>query len=247
MIDKMYQMFMDSIPDYKGKICVPLSGGLDSRVLAGLISRKRKIDLSYCQYLLKYPIKIGKQIENVSYARKIAEACGVERFETVCVNYVKDEDLKAVRGVAHEDQLNRSGMYTGLRILNERIDLSEYTMISAHGLDTLTGIHVNPPGLFNYRGKEKRDRKKMVDYFTSIFPATYGAFGEYDCPLWGDELNEWCFNLPVHYRFHQKLYRQMIKKYFPELAVIPREDMHVSMDIGEIRYFYERFKFWLRK
>jgi len=39
----------------------------------------------------------------------------------------------------------------------------------------------------------------------------------------------------------------MIKKYFPELAVIPREGMDVSMDIGEIRYFYERVKHWLRK
>jgi len=246
-IKNMYELFMDSIPDYKGKICVPISGGLDSRVLAGLISKKRKIDLTYCQYYIKHPVKLGTQIRNIKYARQIAQVLNIERFEPICVNYEVDGDLEAIKGLSHEDQLKKSRMYTGLRILNERVNLKDYTIISGHGLDTITGIHVNPLTLFSYKEKEFEDRLKMTDYYFAIFDDTYGRFAKWSCPLWNTEVNDWCFNLPYRYRFHQYLYRQMIKEYFPELAVIPREDMHVRMNIGELRYFYERTKYWLKK
>ena len=93
MIDEMYELFMKNIPDYEGKICVPISGGLDSRVLAGLISKKRKIDLSYCQYELKYPVKELKDIKNVGYARQIADVCCVGRFESIYVNDYTEDDM----------------------------------------------------------------------------------------------------------------------------------------------------------
>ena len=252
MIDKLYELFEKSIPDYEGKICVPISGGLDSRVLAGLIAKKRKkvnqpIELSYCQFFIKHPVKLGTQIKPVKYARQIADICGVERFEPICVNYDTDEDLEAIKGLACEDQLKQSRMYTGVRILNEQVNLKDYTIISAHGPDSFTGIGVNPFTLFTYKERDIKTSYKRVQYFNSIFPGTYGAFAKWDCPVWGNELTEWCENLPLKYRFHQYLYRQMIKKYFPELAVIKREGMDVSMDIGEVRYFYERTKHWFNK
>ena len=243
----MYELFIESIPDYKGKICVPLSGGLDSRVLAGLISKKRKIDLTYCQYELKHPMIIGTQLETVDYSRKIADICGIERFEPICVNYEKDEDVDAVKGLPMESNLLKSRMYTGLRILNDRIDLSDYTIISGHGLDSITGVGVNPLTLLTYKRKDIETEIKRDQYFDYIFDATYGAFGEWDCPLWNPQIIEFCMRLPMKYRFHQRLYRQMIKKYFPELAKVPREGMNVRMNIGEIRYFYERLKYWLKK
>lgn len=246
MIDKMYLMFMDSIPDYEGKICVPLSGGLDSRVLAGLISKKRKIDLSYCQYELDYPVRIGRNIKSVGYARQIATTLNIP-FHSINVNDFTFDDMLAVKGLPMEATLLKSMMYTGLRKLNDIVNLKDYTIIVGHGLDTLTGVHVNPLTLFNYEKFERKDHIKMSEYFLKVFEGTYGDFAKWDCPLWNGELSTFCINLPLKHRFHQRLYRQMIKKYLPELAKIPREGMDVRMDIGEIRYFYERFKYWLKK
>ena len=138
-------------------------------------------------------------------------------------------------------------MYTGLRKLNEIVDTSDYTFIVGHGLDSLTGVGVNPLTLFSYKKKDVETSSKRHRYLWSTFPNTYGKFGKWDSPLWSWDVEEFCLDLPLKYRFHQYLYRQMIKKYFPELARIPREGMDVGMDIGEIRYFYERTKYWLRK
>ena len=134
MIDQMYELFMDNLPNYKGRICVPLSGGLDSRVLAGLISRKRKIDLAYCQYELPYPIKIEKGINHVRYARQIADVLGVRNFVAINVNQYTQEDMDAVRGLPDEHILLKSKMYTGLRKLEEQIGIREYdyTFILGH-------------------------------------------------------------------------------------------------------------------
>ena len=240
----MFEVMLKNIPVYSTKVCVPLSGGLDSRVLAGLITCKQKVDLSFCQYRLDYPIIINRGIANVSYARQIAGVLNIP-FYSININEDNREDREAIKGLG--DTVKKSRMYTGIRKMNDIVNLKDYTIVVGHGLDTVTGVHVTPLTLFNYEKFEVRDRIKMHDYFNNIFPGTYGRFAKWDCPLWNREVVEFCLSMPLKYRHLQRAYRFMIKKYFPELAKIPREDMHVRMDIGEIRYFYERTKYWLKK
>lgn len=238
----MYELFMDNIPYYSGKICVPISGGLDSRVIAGIMSKKRKIDLAFCQYELPYPIKIEKGIAHVQYARQIAGVCGVERFIPVNVNQYTQEDMDAIKGLPNEATLIKSKMYTGLRKLNEQIDTSEYTFITGHGLDSFTGVGVNPLTLLllNPYKNDQITKRKKEEYFGGIFDGTYGKFGKWDCPLWNDEVEDFCLSLPLGDRYFQKLYRQMITKYFPELAKINREGMNCPVNVSELRYIYAR-------
>ena len=251
MVDKLYNLFEKSIPDYTGKICVPISGGLDSRVLAGLISKKRKIDLSYCQYFSYRPRQTS--YKDVEYAAAIAKICGVERFIPILTNGSSHKDLEAIEGLPLEENLKKSMMYTGVRMLNNIVNLKDYTIVSGHMVDIFTGVGVTPFTLFSYKKKDDEIAIKRDQYYgygyggKGIFQGTYGAFAKWDCPLWNQELIDFCLNLPIKYRFLQYLYRQMIQKYFPELAKIPRSGMNVSMDIGEVKYFIERIKYWMAK
>ena len=245
MLETMWKLFNKAIPDYDGKICIPLSGGLDSRVIAGIIAQRRKIDLSYCQWFTGRPRQTT--LTDLGYAFQISKLCQVKGFEPVKVDNPIQEDLDAVKGIPLEKNLLKSRMYTGLRILNERVDLSEYTIICGHGVDSFTGVHVNPEHLFNYKKYDDDMERKMKVMFESIFPATYGKFAKWDCPLWDRDLIDFCVGLPFKYRFHQYLYRQMIQKYLPELAQIKRSGIHVPMTIGETHYFAVRVKHWVMK
>jgi len=50
MIDKLWQIHKESIPEYEGKIWINQTGGLDSRVLGWLVSQKRQIDMGFYYY-----------------------------------------------------------------------------------------------------------------------------------------------------------------------------------------------------
>ena len=249
MIDELYQVLKKNIPIYKGKICIPVSGGLDSRVIAGFIAQNQDIDLAFTQFELPYPILIERNIENVEYARQISNVVGAKRFIAMNVNRDTQEDREAIKNLPSADILKRSKMYTGLRRLNKFIDTSDYTFILGHGLDSFTGIGVTPLSLLlgNPYKNDLITKKKKEAYFGGIFDGTYGKFGEWDCPLWNDEVEQFCLDLPLSDRLFQKLYRQMITKYFPQLATINRSDMRCPINVSESKYFYERSIFFLKK
>jgi len=228
---------------------VPLSGGLDSRVIAGLISRRRSIDLSYTQFELPYPIKIAKNIESVTYSRQIAKALNIKQYYSINVNKDSKADRDAVKGLPMESTLRKSKMYTGLRKLNEFIDTKEYTFVTGHGLDVLTGVGVTPLTLLfgNPYLKDLEARQKKIDYFNGVFDGTYGKFGKWSCPLWSDEVEQFCMDLKLSDRYLQRLYRQMITKYFPELAKINREEIHCPVNASELKYFMARTVYFLKK
>jgi len=247
LVDEMFKVFDSSIPDYQGKICIPLSGGLDSRVLAGLIARRRNIDLAFNQYEEKIPDQLSYGIRNVKYARQIAEVLGIENFYTINTDEATQEDEDAVKGLPDDKKVIKSKMFTVLRKLNEIVTTSDYTFLLGHGVDSLTGIGVTPFTLHNYQNFDDLTAEKRIRYFTGIFPGTYGRFGKWDCPLWNEELIKFCLDLPLKHRFMQRLYRKMINKYFPELAVINREDMHCAINVGETKYLTYRTAYFLKK
>ena len=249
LVDELYNVLDKNIPDYEGKICLPLSGGLDSRVIGGLLSKRRKIDLVYTHFELEYPIKQNKGLEGVQIARQIASKLNTGEHYVICLNNDSKEDREAVKGLPNEKTLLKSKMYTGLRLLNEQVDTSEYTFIAGHGLDSFTGIAVTPLTIL-FGNPYKNDiitKQKKLEYFGGIFDGTYGKFGKWDCPLWNDEVEQFCLDLPLSDRFFQKLYRQMITKYFPELAVINREIINCPVNANEFRYFYKRLINYIKK
>ena len=244
MIDKAYSLFVDSIPDYKGKICVAISGGLDSRLLAGLVSKKRKIDLAYTFYRTKDRV-LGQGTNALPFAAKIAKECKVDKYFQICVDNDTKEDRRLTMGYP---KVQKRKTLTGLRKLNGKVKLKDYTVLLAHGADSYTGVEVNPLTLFSYKKKDEETKQKKILYEKEIFPITFGRyFKDWDIPLWNDQLVEFFLGLPFRYRFQQNLYRKMIIKYFPELAKIPREDIGKSICVGEFRYLIDRAIFRFNK
>jgi len=76
MIDTLWQLHIHSIPDYKGKIWVNQTGGLDSRVLGGIISKRRQIDFGFYYYY--------KESEhNLKHVEKIVSLLNYKDFEFI--------------------------------------------------------------------------------------------------------------------------------------------------------------------
>ena len=76
MIDKLWELHLESIPDYKGKIWVNQTAGLDSRVLGGMISKRRQIDFGFYYYY--------KESEhNVKHVEKIVKLLNYRDFEFI--------------------------------------------------------------------------------------------------------------------------------------------------------------------
>jgi hypothetical protein len=172
---------------------------------------------------------------------------GIENFYTINTDETTPEDEAAVKGLPDEKKVLQSKMFTVLRKLNEIVPTSDYTFLLGHGVDALTGIGVTPFTLHNYQKLDEITAQKRIRYYEGIFPGTYGKFGKWDCPLWNDNLIRFCLDLPVKHRFMQSLYRKMIKKYFPELAAIKREDMHCAINVSEPKYLAYRTAFFLKK
>jgi len=76
MIDTLWQLHLDSISDYKGRIWVNQTGGLDSRILGGIISKRRQIDFGFYYYY--------KESEhNVKHVEKIVKLLNYRDFEFI--------------------------------------------------------------------------------------------------------------------------------------------------------------------
>jgi len=87
MIENLYKIHKESIPDYEGKIWVNVTGGLDSRVLAYLISQKREIDFGFYYYgeetkhNLVHISNIVKQLDFNEFAYIKMDKAGYGQFD----------------------------------------------------------------------------------------------------------------------------------------------------------------------
>ena len=80
----MWEILNDiEIPD--GKLCIPITGGLDSRVLAGVVRQHRDIDYSF--YFLSEKTKM-----NIPHVKAIADKCRVKKFELIKLDNVYNTD-----------------------------------------------------------------------------------------------------------------------------------------------------------
>jgi len=193
MIDKLYKMLCKSVPHYQGKICVPISRGLDSRVLAGIIGQRRRIDLAYCQY------HKGDDWDDrhMGYANEIQKNCNVNlflRIGTFPKDVERDEDI--IQNIPYHEIQRKCGNFTGLRILNEEYPLKEHTIIGGHGLDVMTGVAVNPFTMFGKYKKFDDELPQKMAKNKYILREVYGYFfKDWDLPFWNDELYDLCLSL----------------------------------------------------
>ena len=86
-VDQMWEMLNDiQIPD--GKLCIPITGGLDSRVLAGIVRQYREIDYSYFYF--------SEATENsVPYVVALMNRCKVKKYDLIKLdNSYRSDDAK---------------------------------------------------------------------------------------------------------------------------------------------------------
>jgi len=187
IVDDLWKIFNDfKVPE--GKICVPLSGGLDSRVLAGIISGRRKIDYGFCWVT-------DKTSYNKAEVNKLMRYLNYDNFDMIYL-------------IKHEEQ----NMIRAVEILPKRY--LDSTIIIAKHMDVVTGLCKT----------NKRNRR----YYYSDFKIVENGMGYADkfnyvsTPFWRPELVGYLHSLSYKQRFFQRAYRDMIKKYLPELWKVPR-------------------------
>lgn len=115
MIDKLWQIHNECVPDYQGKIWINQTGGLDSRILGAIISQRRQIDFGFYYYY-------AESEHNVEHVIKI-------------VNLLDYKDFKFIK-------LSRSG-YGGfddaIHGFNQPVNSKEYTYIVNSYGDAVSG------------------------------------------------------------------------------------------------------------
>jgi len=233
LVDELYNLFKTVITertaDIKTKICVPISGGLDSRLIAGFL--RDKIDLV---------IIFGNPgAKHITYAHQIAQAVGYNK--AILVTTAHKEDIEKAKSRVNEINglpEESTKTYVHLQNANKIVDLSKYTFVIPHMLDPYMGGNVNLFTLFN----QQKSKVYWSNYEIISKQGTliWQQFGRYVNPIMDDRIKNFCSNLPLRYKFHQYLYRQMFKKYFPKLAAIKRDNMNVRMDCNELTYFIAR-------
>ncbi len=233
LAEKLYSLMYDSIPEVD-KVCIPLSGGFDSRVLAALYNQKfGQIDLSYT-HCTQYNSATLKTAEQIARFLDIKEYHRIEVSEQEIENNHPElcQIMKPFRPA-------KGPLLSGLKKLNEKHDLSDYTFLVPWAVDVLLGAWTNPQ-MTLARWIQGNDEHTFVMKYYYYDEVKKGVYRNFACdiinPYWHERMIDFCLSLPTQLRLGQKLYRQMMKRYFPELARIPHDTMNVRPDAGQIEY-----------
>jgi len=230
--DKLQYSIIKSIP-LKGKIVLPISGGLDSRILAGIVSKIRDIDVSYVSWSDSHTL-------HKQYAKDIMEICGVVSQRTI---HIPQDELKEPAWRIHTYPM---------KVLNEVLHIKDAALVLAMSLDVLSGAHIglwniwNPSSIRQYekwyvdnvRPKQlEHNRYYTLKYFRKVC----------DC-VWTPELVKFCLlKIPPRMRFDRWILRETLRRYYPELAKIPQDDYHVTPGGSSLLYTLARCKFVIHK
>ena len=194
IVDEMWDLQNRLIPDYEGKIFISITGGLDSRVLAGIIGMRRDIDLGYYYW---HP----GTYQNIKHIEKI-------------VNKLPYKDFKFIQGAGHGVTKQKIHPLSAIPV-----NLKEYQYIINGFGDIATGMSMTLGR--NRSFYMQKDFFVPGGFYAQDFK-TLNYFGLVDNPLWKPEFIGYMHSLPKRLRFFQYAYIQMIKKYLPHLYDIPR-------------------------
>jgi len=213
-VDQMWRILNDiEIPDEK--LCIPITGGLDSRVLAGVVSQYREIDYSY--FFWSETTK-----ESIPHVQKLVDKCRVKKF-----------DLIKLDNVYNTDEATQE-------IIKKLPESNKYLYGCNHHGDILSGI--------------AKTRKREREYFLHDFikenvyqrDITRNKF----IGIWKPWVNARTVGFMMSFtrkdRIFQRTYIEMINKYLPDLADIPRcfekgTGKPTRIDKGIVYYAYRRF------
>jgi len=169
------------------RIVVPLSGGLDSRLVAGMLKRHGAENVLCFSYGLRgnpeaeisrsIAAALGQQWRLVEYNADVWTRClasaDIPRFFDYCANAVSLphlQDLPAIRQLAAEDGTSRALVMPG------------------HSFDMLAGSHTDP-ALLGVRGSAGmapiRDVILRIHYI--LFPETDRFIADHGIPQWLEE------------------------------------------------------------
>lgn len=223
LAQRLYDLLEEQISiTIRRKICVPISGGLDSRVIAAIISKYRTIDLSFCYHQLRF-----KDFRSFEYAQQISKVLKIKEFYCIKpdVNYV---------GINFNQP--------AIKIMNDLRPLKDYLVIVPLGLETMTGDQINLKTILTgeYKRHEAYYWKHVWAQEKENIKNVWGKYGQAWNPVDDEELIEFCRDLPLKYRIHQNLYRYMIREFLPEVAGIPQERVHYPLDSSLWLYGYYR-------
>ena len=111
VVDELWQLHLDMTPDYKEPLFVSLTGGMDSRLLAGILRFYKDIEIDLGVYFYR------EEEYNLPHIKKLVDILGYKNFEFIKRNG---------RDRWYEDSWRR---------LNEKYDLKKYVYVShKHGL-----------------------------------------------------------------------------------------------------------------
>lgn len=222
IIDEMWQHLNEVVSKMEttGKICVPITGGLDSRVLAGLLLKNNKrIDLSYIRFN-------DDNYCNVGYALYLGIAFHVKDFRTLFVN-------------------NKNVIEVMLNDLSKQVNLKEYTLIQPLHMDFYTGLHYEPRKMFRIK-KYEREYWDTVPKKIAEYKEIYERyFNRVISPFDTKETRKFFESIPGRYKIMQYAYRQMIRKYLHGLYDIPRCYDRTKKPIRLDHYYLDHAKHYL--
>lgn len=194
IIDEMWQVHLASIPRYEGKLFVPLTGGIDSRILVGII-RHLKMDVELFGYY--YYQKCDKH--NLFHITEIINIYNYAGFDF----YLNpSEDYMAFDN------------HTAFTEMNTKYNFKDFILIvHRDGLEINGGV---------WPGKHRRDYwyKRIVDPPEKYNESQW--FKETSYPFFNALWVGYMDSLPKRYKLKQYGFIQMIKKYLPEVYNIPR-------------------------
>lgn len=206
-------------------ILLPLSGGMDSRLLAWFL-KKYKIK----NKIVAFTYGVDEESEEAIISRKVADFLNIEhRF----IQYTAETWLK-VRAIAENESvafnIEKACMhfqdFYAIKVLRKEFDNT--LVLPGLCFDMLAGLTLRPSSLACFhlssklpfivsnnvqRGEIEFLEGKVSSYVVNSV-RTYEYYGmKYVLPYWDVELYQFWFSLPYAYRYSRNLFRSYLNQY----------------------------------
>lgn len=214
---QLWMLYNDIIQPEVEKIVCPITGGLDSRLLAYILKLKGA-------KLVSYFLTSPKVNHNRNYAQKIADLCDSKHFV-----------FQGSFSSPHSWVL-----FDGAKLLSRHYNLKEYDFYIPACNEIATGFSFNKE---NRRNFWLNDPELKYTSSKSVPKSPYRKIVD---PTYNPRLVGFIHNLPLRQRIFQKCYIEMLQEYTP-LGDIPRCNDRpyfkpMSIHKGQLNYIYNIIK-----